>query len=82
MSLNQIVRSGHQANVVPDADGDDVVPTPESLVRLYESLVGIGSAARACEHLLRNGEPNVAELRTLVRDIIATSNSGIALFRD
>ncbi|MDR7258628.1 hypothetical protein J2X47_002818 [Sphingomonas sp. BE270] len=52
------------------------------LIRIYETLVGIGTVARTCDHLLRQPEPDLAELRLLVANLIAASNDAITIIRD
>ena len=78
MYLSQTIQRAIESGAI--REGATVEATP--LIRIYETLVGIGTVARTCDHLLRQPEPDLAELHLLVANLIAASNDAITIIRD
>lgn len=78
MNLSHIIREAIDSDAIRDAK---ISPAASPVLELYEALVGIGTAARACDHLLRRDALEVAELRAIVKSMIEASNVAIAIVR-
>ena len=79
MSIHQTINTAVENGAIRNG-GESEAAVP--LISLYEKLIGIGTAARTCEHLLRAGEPDLCEVREMVSHIIAASNRAITIIRD
>lgn len=73
MSLDPPLRS---------AFANGAMPTDPSLVAFYEGLVGIGTTARVCQHLLRRNPIDIVELQTMLQSIVTSADETIAILRD
>ena len=79
MSIHQIISTAVENGAIRNGgEAEAAVP----FISIYEKLIGIGTAARTCEHLLRAGEPDITEVRAMVSHIIAASNRAITIIRD
>lgn len=79
MSIHQIISTAVENGAIRNGgEAEPAVP----LISIYEKLIGIGTAARTCEHLLRHRDPDITEVRAMVSHIIAASNGAITIIRD
>lgn len=79
MSIHQIISTAVENGAIRNG-GETEAAAP--LISIYEKLVGIETAARTCEHLLRDRDPDITEVRAIVSHIIAASNGAITIIRD
>lgn len=78
MKLSHIIQEAVESGAIRDAR---VSPAACPVIDLYEALVGIGTAARACDHLLRRDALDAAEVRAILKRMIEASNVAIAIVR-